>query len=182
MSNIWGNTIYSLLEQIGPFGTADTPPGFRVFSAESRQRTKGLREKTLITKYRATRNQIFEFLNVRSFSEITDLLKNSEQRHCVEKRAYLLLGNMFGIHGNEREVIYKVDSYSRTADAVIRYLNNNILANYAPFIEMTNEIDITSSPVELLLIMFDERYHKKARFEAKRKLLLLRQSRYNYQR
>ena len=173
MSNIWGNTIYSLLEQTGPFATADTPPGFRGFSAESRQRTNCLRDKELITKYRATRNQIFEFLEVGSFSEIQHLLKNSEQKQRIDKRAYMLLGNMFGIHGNEREIIYKVDSYSRTADDVIRYLKSKILANYAPFIEITNEIDITSSPVELLLMMFDERYHKKARFEAKRKLILM---------
>jgi hypothetical protein len=80
---------------------------------------------------------------------------------------------MFGINGSEREIIARVDSYSRTADDVVRYLKNRILAKYAPFIEITNEIDITSSPVELLLIMFDERYHKKARFEAKRKLILM---------
>ena len=169
----WGNTIYSLLEQTGPFASADTPPGFRVFSAESRQRAKCLREKELITKYRATRNQIFEFLDVSSFSEIQGLLNDRERRQQIERRAYKLLGNMFGILGSESEIISRVDSYSRTADDVIRYLKNKILANYAPFIEITNEIDITSSPVELLLIMFDERYHKKARFEAKRKLILM---------
>jgi hypothetical protein len=173
MPNTWGNTIYSLLEQTGPFATADTPPGFRVFSAESRQRTKGFREKELITKYRATRNQIFEFLKVDSFSDIQDLKKDPERRQQVNRRAYKLLGNMFGIHGSEREIVTKVDSYSKAADDVIRYLKNKVLANYAPFIEITNEIDITSSPVELLLIMFDERYHKKARFEAKRKLILI---------
>jgi hypothetical protein len=173
MSHVWGNTIYSLLEQTGPFATADTPPGFKLFSPESRQRSKCLREKELVTKYRATRNQIFEFLDVRSFAEIQSLLNNREKRQAANRRAYRLLGNMFGIHGSEREIISMVDSYSRTADDVIRYLNNKILANYAPFIEMTNEIDITSSPVELLLIMFDERYHKKARFEAKRKLVLM---------
>ncbi|MFC1844920.1 hypothetical protein ACFLZ5_09060 [Thermodesulfobacteriota bacterium] len=173
MSHIWGNTIYSLLEQTGPFATADTPPGFKVFSPESRKRSKCLREKELVTKYRATRNQIFEFLDVRSFAEIQSLLNNREKRKAADMRAYRLLGNMFGIHGSEREIISRVNSYSRTADDVIRYLNNKILANYAPFIEMTNEIDITSSPVELLLIMFDERYHKKARFEAKRKLVLM---------
>src|SRR5210317_246408 len=112
MSKIWGNTIYSLLEQTGPFASADTPPGFRVFSAESRQRAKCLREKELVTKYRATRNQIFEFLDVRSFSEIQGLLNDREKRLQVEKRAYKLLGNMFGIQGNEREIITKVDSYS----------------------------------------------------------------------
>jgi hypothetical protein len=169
----WGNTIYSLLEQTGPFASADTPPGFRVFSAESRQRAKCLKEKELITKYRATRNQIFEFLDVSSFSDIQGLLNDKEKRQQRERRAYKLLGNMFGILGSDREIITRVDSYSRTADDVIRYLKNRILANYAPFIEITNEIDITSSPVELLLIMFDERYHKKARFEAKRKLILM---------
>ena len=173
MSNNWSNTIYSLLEQTGPFATADTPPGFRIFSPESRQKTSCLRKKKIITKYRATRNQIFEFLNVHSFSEIKTLQKDPEKRQKVERRAYKLLGNMFGIEGNEREIISRVDSYSKTADAVIRYLNNTILARYSPFIEMTNEIDITCSPVELLLIMFDERYHKKARFEAKRKLILM---------
>ena len=169
----WGNTIYSLLEQTGPFASADTPPGFRVFSTESRQRAKCLKDKELVTKYRATRNQTFEFLDVGSFSEIQGLLNDRERRQQIEKRAYKLLGNMFGINGSEREIITKVDSYSRTADDVIRYLKNKILANYAPFIEITNEIDITNSPVELLLIMFDERYHKKARFEAKRKLILM---------
>ena len=49
MSHIWGNTIYSLLEQTGPFATADTPPGFKVFSPESRKRSKCLREKELVT-------------------------------------------------------------------------------------------------------------------------------------
>lgn len=173
MPNPWGNTIYSLLDQTGPFATAETPPGFRVFSSESRQRAKCLREKELVTKYRATRNQIFEFLDVNSFAEIQGLNDDKEKHARIEKRAYKLLGNMFGIHGSEREVITRVDSYSKTADDVIRYLKNKILANYSPFIEITNEIDITSSPVELLLIMFDERYHKKARFEAKRKLILM---------
>jgi hypothetical protein len=173
MSNTWCNTIYSLLEQTGPFATADTPPGYRVFSAESRQRSKCLREKELVTKYRATRNQIFEFLDVGSFAEIQELLNDLEKRQAADKRAYRLLGNMFGINGSEREIVTRVDSYSRTADDVLRYLKNRILANYAPFIEITNEVDITSSPVELLLIMFDKRYHKKARFEAKRKLILM---------
>ena len=173
MAKTWGNTIYSLLEQTGPFASADTPPGLSIFSSESRQRAKCLRDKELVTKYRATRNQIFEFLDVRSFSEIQGLVNDREKRLQIEKRAYKLLGNMFGIQGNEREIITKVDSYSKTADDVIRYLKSRILANYAPFIEITNEIDITSSPVELLLIMFDDRYHKKARFEAKRKLILM---------
>ena len=80
---------------------------------------------------------------------------------------------MFGLEGSEREVIATVAGYSRTADGVIRYLKAKVMATYAANIEMTNEIDAISSPVDLLLIIFDDRYHKKARFEAKRKLILM---------
>jgi len=74
---------------------------------------------------------------------------------------------------NEREIVAKIKEYSSTADNVIRYLQGKVLAKYASYIEMTNEIDATSSPVDLLLIVFDDRYHRKARFEAKRKLILM---------
>jgi len=173
MSRNWGTTIYALLDQDGPFATADTPPGLALFSPLARKRAAELRRKNLVTKYRATRNQIFELLNVKTYVEIQSLIKDREKRQEADRRAYLLLGNMFGIHGSEREIVSRVNSYSQTADSVIRYLNNKVLSRYAPFIEITNEIDIASSPVDLLLIMFDNRYHKKARFEAKRKLILM---------
>ena len=173
MPRDWGNTIYALLDQDGPFATADTPPGISLFNPLSRPRAVELRQKNLITKYRATRNQIFELLNVNSYAEIQQLIKDKERRNEADRRAYLLFGNMFGIHGSEKEIISRVNTYSQTADGVIRYLNNKVLSRYSPFIEITNEIDIASSPVDLLLIMFDRRYHKKARFEAKRKLILM---------
>jgi len=169
----WGNSIYALLDQDGPFATADTPPGLSLYNPISRQRASELRQKNLITKYRATRNQIFDLLNVTSYADIQVLIQDRQRRIEADRRAYLLLGNMFGIHGSEKEIISKVNTYSQTADGVIRYLNNKILSRYSPFIEITNEIDIASSPVDLMLIMFDNRYHKKARFEAKRKLILM---------
>ncbi len=173
MDNLYNNSIYTLLNQEGPFATGDDPPGPTVFHGPVRERTKRLRKEGLPTKYRITRNQVFEFLNIRSFSEIQTLLKDSKKRCEVDHRAYRLLGNMFGIEGNDREIVTRVNSYSRTADGVIRYLKSKVLANYASNIEMTNEIDVISSPVELLLIMFNDRYHKKSRFEAKRKLILM---------
>ena len=173
MPRNWGNTIYALLDQDGPFATADTPPGLSVLNPLSRKRASELRQKNLVAKYRATRNQVLELLNVNSYADVQLLIKDREKRQETDRRAYLLLGNMFGIHGSEREIISRVNSYSQTADSVIRYLNNKVLSRYSPFIEITNEIDIASSPVDLLLIMFDNRYHKKARFEAKRKLILM---------
>jgi len=167
------DNIFTLLSQDGPFATCDRPPLYHPFSAASKDWVRRLAAAEMVTKYRIIRNQIFEFLNVESFTEIEGLLKNPEKRREADRRAYKLLGNMFGIDGDEREIVFKVNNYSRTADGVINYLKAKVLANYASYIEMTNEVDATKSPVDLLLILFDDRYHKKARFEAKRKLILM---------
>ncbi|MFH7320225.1 hypothetical protein ACHHRT_06350 [Desulfurivibrio sp. D14AmB] len=165
--------IFALLDQEGPFRVEAEPDGPRLFSPRSRQWLRDLQAAGLVAKYRVTRNQLFELLGIRGFDEISALLADPERRAVVEQRAYTLLGNMFGLAGNQREIIARINSYSRIADGVINYLRAKVLANYASYIEMTNEIDSTRSPIDLLLIIFDPRYHRKARFEAKRKLILM---------
>ena len=80
---------------------------------------------------------------------------------------------MFGIAGSESECLIAIKNYSRTADGVIRYLKRAVLSPYSSYLDMDNKVDAIYDPVELLLIPFDDRYHKKARFEAKRKLVLM---------
>ncbi len=167
------DTMFSLLDQKGAFATLADPLPKRLFSPAGRARIKLLKDSNELTKYRILRNQVFDLLDIDSFAEIHELIHNKERRKIVSRRAYGLIGNMFGINGNEREIIATVSSYSRTADGVIRYLKSKVLNRYASHIEMTNEVDALSSPVDLLLIIFDNRYHIKARFEAKRKLLLM---------
>ncbi|MDF1614079.1 hypothetical protein [Desulfurivibrio dismutans] len=165
--------IFALLDQEGPFRVEESVREERLLAGSSRRRFTELQRRGLLSKYRVTRNQLFELLQIRSFAEIPDLLTDPPRRRAVEKRAYQLLGNMFGLNGSEREITASIHSYSRIADGVINYLRGRVLANYASYIEMTNEIDSTRSPVDLLLILFDDRYHRKARFEAKRKLILM---------
>lgn len=168
------NTMFLLLNQHGPFATLEESPlTFPLFSQTSRDMVSKLNNREMITQYRILRNQVLDFLDVPSFSAIKNLLKDQSHREEMEKRSYKMLGNMFGIKGNEREIITTLNNYSRTADGVIRYLRNKVLSPYSSHIEMTNEIDATSSPAELLLIVFDDRYHQKARFEAKRKLVMM---------
>ena len=167
------SNIFLFLDETGPFATAENPlPGSR-FAPQAREMATRLGCGEMATKYRNFRNQICEFLDVRSFGEIKKLLVCPEKWPEIDRRAYLLLGNMFGIKGTEREIIATINNYSRTADGVIRYLQNKVLTGYSSHVEMTNEIDAISSPIELLLIVFDDRYHQKARFEAKRKLVLM---------
>jgi hypothetical protein len=125
------------------------------------------------TKYRAVRNQIFDFLGINAYDDIFDLIHREESRKSCTRRACKLLGNMFGIHGSEREICRYVKEYARTADDVVNSLRAKVLSPYASHIEMTNEIETTTDPVDLLLMIFNDRYHKKARFEAKRKLQLM---------
>ncbi|MBU0479479.1 MAG: hypothetical protein KKG47_00120 [Proteobacteria bacterium] len=173
MSTSPKDSIFNLLLQDGPFATGDHPPDGRLFSGANRDLVRHIRNSKVATRYRVIRDQIFDFLDVRSYGDIEKLLGNPERKKEINRRSYRLLANMFGIEGNDREIINRVDGYSRTADGVIRYLRNKVLANYASHVEITNEIDISTSPVELLLITYNKRYSKKARFEAKRKLLLM---------
>ena len=166
------DNMFLLLNQAGPFATSNISIP-HAFSAQARSLSSTLGKGEMATKYRIIRNQIFDFLDVRSFDEIKKLIHDPEKRKIIDRRAYKLIGNMFGIEGTEREIIATVNNYSRTADGVIRYLRNKVLANYSAHIEMTNEIDAISSPTKLMLIVFDDRYHPKARFEAKRKLVLM---------
>ncbi len=167
------NTKFPFISQTSPFATTDRPLMDHLFSPSSRKFIKDLRQKGLCTQYRIIRNQIFDFLDINSFAEIQPLLTDQPRRDNINRRGYRLIGNMFGLQGNAQEVISTIGNYSRTADRVIRYLKDKVMAQYAAYIEMTNEIDSTSSPIDLMLIIFDPRYHQKARFEAKRKLLLM---------
>ena len=173
MASTSSNNIFLLLFQGGPFATGSMVSSDRLFSFDSRTFVASLRNDRLLTQYRIIRNQIFDLLEVKSFKEISTLFDDHDRRQQITDRCHRLLGNMFGIQGNEREIVSTINSYSKVADGVIRYLKSKVLAPYSSYIEMTNEIDVISNPVELLLIVFNNRYHQKARFEAKRKLMLM---------
>jgi hypothetical protein len=160
--------------QSGPFTIEDEVPTAAPFSRKTKNWVREISADPLTkTKYRIVRNQIFDFLGIKNFDEINQLIRNSETREACAARACALVGNMFGVQGTVQEIKRYLRSYARTADNVINSLRSKVLAPYASHIEMTNEIESTSDPVDLLLTIFNNRYHKKARFEAKRKLQLM---------
>ncbi len=167
------DNIFRILEQQGPFATGESVARSRPFSSASRCFAKQLDEAKLTTRYRMIREQIFKFLQISSFAEIDQLLSDEIRRKEVNHRAYGFLANMFGISGDEQACVTAVNSYFQTADGVIRYLRNTVMAPYASFLEMTNNLYTVNNPIELLLLIFDDRYHQKVRFEAKRKLVLM---------
>ncbi|MFM2476952.1 hypothetical protein [Celerinatantimonas sp. MCCC 1A17872] len=174
MSVLSSSSIFTSLLQDGPFAVQKSALNGSRFSASTRQWVKNLRkDSNNISKYRALRSQLFEFLGIESFSQIDQLIQSQELKKQRAQRAFQLLSNMFGIDGTPKEIHDRVYEYARTADAVIHSLKDKILSPYASFIETTNEIEMANNPIELMLIMFDDRYHKKARFEARRKITLM---------
>jgi len=168
------NSVFTSLQQHGPFRVSNDSLHAGKFSKQTRQWAKVLRQDpNNVTKYRALRSHMFEFLGVENFEQIQLMIKDKELREQRTIRALSLLGNMFGIDGNFNEIKSRVDEYARTADAVIHSMIGKILFPYASHIECTNEIEVTNNPIELLLIMFNSDYHKKSRFEARRKLILM---------
>lgn len=168
-------SIFTAMLQDGPFAVEETPPCASLFSLESREWVRAIRTNSLMkTKYRAVRNQMLDFLAITSFSQIKNLIDDKKLRETTRGTAYHLLGNMFGIQGGGQEVIGRyLHDYAGTADDVVNSLRAKVLAPYSSHIETTNEIETTYDPVSLLLVLFDDRYHRKARFEAKRKLVLM---------
>jgi len=160
--------------QNGPFAVKDTLPLTHPFSSEARKWAREITDDSLMkTKYRAVRNQIFDFLGTNNFDEILPLLYDKKLKNQSTTRANQLLGNMFGISGDFRVIDRHLHDYARTADDVVNSLRAKVLAPYSSHIETTNEIETMYNPVELLLVLFNEQFHRKARFEAKRKLVLM---------
>lgn len=167
-------SIFTSMLQDGPFAVGELPPFAHPFSRESKNWVSNLQgDQLLKTKYRAVRSQIFDFLGISSFDEILILIHDRKLRKKTAERSRILLGNMFGLDSTIHDIGRYLYDYARTADDVVNSLRAKVLAPYRSHIETTNEIETTHDPVDLLLIIFDDRFHRKARFEAKRKLVLM---------
>lgn len=174
MSIVDEKSIFIAMKQDGPFAVRDQILFGHPLSRHNRQWADIFRhDRQMASKYRAVRDQLFDLLQIERFDEIPGLLHSPALREQRTERAYRLLGSLFGISGGLSEIRGKIHEYMNTADAVIWYLKSKVLAPYSSHIEISNEIETSQNPVDLLLTIFDNRYHKKLRFEAKRKLVLM---------
>ena len=174
MSLLDDKSIFTAMMQNGPFAVTDGLTLGRPFSKQTRAWARQFGDNRLLaTKYRVVRAQVFDFLQIEAYAEVPGLLADPVARAERSERACVLLGNQFGIVGSTSEIRSKIKSYAQTADAVIALLRNKLLAPYASHLETSNEVETTHDPVDLLLRVFDDRFHMKARFEAKRKLVLM---------
>ena len=174
MSIVDDKSIFMSMKQDGPMATGEDISITQRFNQHAREWAMAFdADSSLATKYRSVRSHIFDLLQVDSYRQILQLIENEELAKERSSRAYFLLANLYGIHGELDEIKRRIREYANSADQVIDYLKGRVLADYSSNIEISNEIEAADNPVDLLLISFNNRYHKKARFEAKRKLVLM---------
>jgi hypothetical protein len=174
MSIVDDKSIFMSMKQDGPMATGEDISITQRFNQHAREWARAFdADSSLATKYRSVRSHIFDLLQVDSYRQILQMIENEELARERSSRAYMLLANLYGIHGELDEIKRRIREYANSADQVIDYLKGRVLADYSSNIEISNEIEAADNPVDLLLISFNNRYHKKARFEAKRKLVLM---------
>ena len=174
MSVLSDQSIFAAMKQDGPFAVEESVSLDRPFSRRHRDWVRRLMaDQVQTTKYRAVRSQIFNLLQVRDYAALQNLLSDELRKQVCRERAHRLIARLFNIEVDTHQVQTRLHEFAATADAVIDYLRNKVLAPYAPHFEISNEIATTMDPVDLLLTIFDDRYHKKVRFEARRKLVLM---------
>lgn len=168
------------LRQTGPFATADHLD-FSKTSDHARTFVSSLTPEQK-TQYRTMRDEIFSMLDIKSFTEVETLRQDPQRLQKVSDKAYLRIGAMYGIRGPLSEIKTAVERYAEDADNVIDYIKDDIFNGLSVRVEMINEIQATNDPVKLMLISMDEGYHPKPRFEAVRKLELMKLSAAIHQR
>ena len=174
MSIIDDKSIFIAMKQNGPLRVEDDLSFGCKFNNYARKSVALFRkDPSIITKYRAVRSQVFDLLQVDGFNEIKQLIDSPILSQQRTDRTYVLLANLYGISGDLAEIKNRIREYATSADAVIAHLKNRVMTDHQPNIEISNEIEVIHNPVDLLLIIFNQNYHKKARFEAKRKLVLM---------
>jgi hypothetical protein len=165
------NNFYVLRE--GEDGIARTPLNIVFDNSNFRYSEWKLLNPTDRAKLSMARSSLHQLLDVDNNQQIQELLKDPGKRNATSKSAYERLGNMYGIEGSENEIIDKIEGYGELANSTINSVIDGQLPRSICEFGMVNKIQATNNPVELALIMHDNSYGQRSRFEAKRKVVLM---------
>lgn len=114
-----------------------------------------------------------EALKVGGLSGLIQLSEHHPFRRNVSDRLYDALGQYYRIDGSRSDVINKFNQYALDANLAHEHLVNQLSYPGGVSLEQVNEIRSENNPLNLFLLASDKRWDPKARFEAKRKLLMI---------
>lgn len=132
--------------------------------------------------YRALRKTVYQLLGLPPKfglglgNYIESIRSNSSQKEALGVRSCMLTAGMYGITGFQESIISRISEHAEKANNLIYHANRSILTDPFVTFEMANEVAAADKPSDLLLIAYSEKYPEKTRFEAIRKLGLMRLS------
>lgn len=132
--------------------------------------------------YRTLRKTVYQLLGLSPKfglgleSYIESIRDDSFQKEALGVRSCMLTAGMYGIKGSQESIISRISEHAEKANNLIYHVNRSILTDPFVTFEMANEVAAADKPSDLLLIAYSEKYPEKTRFEAIRKLGLMRLS------
>ncbi len=118
-------------------------------------------------------SQLRHLLGIKKGSETPQLLINTEDHEMRSMETFKHLAKMWGIVGDYHEIKSKIEGFGQLANST-RSLVESLLPEDIVLLGMMNKIRAENDPFRLGLIMVNDRFDKRIRFEAKQKLILMK--------
>lgn len=114
-----------------------------------------------------------QLMDDRTGYQVLRLTKSYTERTEASEQLLVKIGQMYGIPGSVPEVGVIVSEYARQATDFMDKFTESVAYPGAGHLGGVNEVNAETDPMNLLLMTVDRGWAPKARFEAKRKLLLM---------
>lgn len=145
-----------------------------------------LRDPNNKFRFEAMRRQALRILKINSEADVTELIydeklnnegekkRKEEKRRKLSQDAYARFGKTYGIKGPQEAIESQIDRYAMDADIIINKIRSGPLKRLRGSLELSNGVKNTTSIVDLFITFLNEKYDDKTRFEAGRKLWLMK--------
>lgn len=114
-----------------------------------------------------------QLMDDRTGYQVLILTKSYSARKEASDQLLFKLGEMYGIPGTIPEIETTMSEYARQANDFTDKFTESVAYPGAGHLGGVNEVNAETNPLNLLLMTVDRSWAPKARFEAKRKLLLM---------
>lgn len=114
-----------------------------------------------------------QLMDDRTGYQVLRLTRDYSARKEASDLLFVKLGQMYGIPGSIPEIGVIVSEYARQANDFMDKFTESVAYPGAGHLGGVNEVNAEINPLNLLLMTVDRGWAPKARFEAKRKLLLM---------
>ncbi len=166
-----GGNFYAYRES----GWGAVTPEINNFSLEGRRYLKDKQKPTRTEKLklRLAMQEFKHLMGLKDWSEAGTLLSKTSTHKEKSDKAIALYGRMFGLEGSPEMLERQIETYGEMANDVIKVIKKNLTTRFVD-LSQSEEVEQENNPFRLGLMLLDKNLNPQRRFEAKRKLLLMR--------